>query len=252
MRTALSWTVFLAAAMLLTCCGTARMGGGVSGGTTGTFFRQEEMPDLVKCLPAPPEPGSEGFAYDSSRYEWGKSMRGNPDVAVRVERDAIWDLDTLLAIFSVPFGMELSKERTPEIHKAFVEGISTIELIRIGPKAHFRRQRPFVRYNEHLLTRWEEADLAGEGSYPSGHTIRGWSAAMLLSEINPAAAEALYRRGWEYGESRVIAGAHWQSDVDASRPAASIGYSKLQTCREFRKQMKRAKREFRNLSHIKK
>ena len=212
------------------------------------YFGGNDLPDLVACLPAPPEPGSAGFAYDSARYEWGKSARSDLALAHRVERDAVWDLDTLLAIFSEPFGMELSREKTPRIHKVFVDGISTIEQIRIAPKAHFHRQRPFVRYGDHLLTEWEEADLAGEGSYPSGHTIRGWSAALILAEINPDAAEALFKRGWEYGESRVVAGAHWQSDVDASRPAADIGYSKLQSSPAFRSQMDLARQEYLQLS----
>ena len=71
---------------------------------------------------------------------------------------------------------------------------------------------------------------------------------MLMEEINPASAEAVFARAWDAGESRVIAGCHWQSDVDASRPVASIGYARLQTSKEFRRQMARAQREFRRLS----
>ena len=59
-----------------------------------------------------------------------------------------------------------------------------------------------------------------------------------------ARADTIFARGWMYGESRVIEGAHWQSDVDASRVAASIGYSALQTSPAFREQMERAKAEF--------
>ena len=209
-----------------------------------TYFSIDEMPDLVQCLPAPPDTTSLDFAHDVMRYMWGKTMRQDAERAVIAERDAIWDLDTLAAIFSEPFGLEISKEETPEIYKAFVNGIATIELIRIRPKAHFMRKRPFDRFNEHMYTTWEEESFRGEGSYPSGHTIRGWAAALILAEINPAAANELFRRGWDYGESRVIVGAHWQSDVDASRPAASIGYSLLQTAPAYREQMARAREEF--------
>lgn len=209
-----------------------------------TYFGIDDMPDLVKCLPAPPDTVGSDFDHDVLRYMWGKRMRADSLRTATAERDAIWDLDTLAAIFSEPFGMDISPTGTPEIYQAFVRGIATIELIRIRPKAHFRRIRPFVRYDEHMLTSWEEDELRGEGSYPSGHTIRGWSAALILAEINPAAAEALFARGWEYGESRVIVGAHWQSDVDASRPAASIGYSFLQTSPAWRSQMLLAKAEF--------
>ena len=45
----------------------------------------------------------------------------------------------------------------------------------------------------------------------------------------------------------VISGAHWQSDVDVTHLAASIGYSRLQTSAAFRAQMELAKDEFRVL-----
>ena len=48
----------------------------------------------------------------------------------------------------------------------------------------------------------------------------------------------------QYGESRVIAGAHWQSDVDMTRLAAAIAYSRLQAIPAFRSQMELAKGEF--------
>ena len=209
-----------------------------------TYFTIDDMPDLVKCLPAPPDTVSLTFSHDVMRYLWGKTMRADAARAAVAARDAIWDLDTLAAIFSEPFGLKIDKETTPEIYKAFVQGVKTIELIRIRPKAYFMRKRPFDRFQEHMYTTWEEDELRGEGSYPSGHSIRGWSAALLLAEINPANAGQLYARGWDYGESRVIVGAHWQSDVDASRAGASIGYSLLQTSPAYREQMEKARQEY--------
>ena len=143
--------------------------------------------------------------------------------------------------------MELSPAATPQIWTLLESGISTIELIRIRPKAHFHRIRPFEYFNEHTYTEWEEDFLRGEGSYPSGHTIRGWGTALLLTEVNPSAADALFKRAWQYGESRVLVGAHWQSDVDVSRVAASIGYAKLQTSSAFRTQVRKARAEFKRL-----
>ena len=204
----------------------------------------DEMPDLVKCLPAPPAPGSPEFAYDSLRYFWGKEQRNNPTLAAIADRDARWQLDSLFAIFGEACGLKLSATGTPEIWKLLTDGILTIQQIRVHPKAYFHRQRPFEYFNDHVLTAWEEDELRGEGSYPSGHTIRGWSCALLLAEVAPEKAEALYARGWQYGESRVIVGAHWQSDVDNSRAAASIAYAKLQTSKEFRKQVARARAEY--------
>ena len=49
-----------------------------------------------------------------------------------------------------------------------------------------------------------------------------------------------------YGDSRVIVGAHWQSDVDAGRLAASAAYAKLHTSKRFLKQLAKAQAEFEN------
>ncbi len=73
------------------------------GANAPVYFAMEEMPDLLKCLPAPPVPGSDGFVYDSLRYEWGKEQRLNPAKAETVFRDALWQLDSVIAIFSEPF-----------------------------------------------------------------------------------------------------------------------------------------------------
>ena len=222
--------------VLMASCGTVKQG--------ARYFTMDEMPDLVKCLPAPPAFGSPEFAYDSLRYFWGKEQRKDPVRARIAARDAAWQLDTVFTTFNEAIGLELSPERTPQIWKLLYDGIKTIEQIRVHPKKYYHRLRPFVYFGEQTLCPWEDDELRGEGSYPSGHTIRGWSCALMLAEVAPERAEELYARGWMYGESRVIAGAHWQSDVDASRAAASIAYAKVNTSKEFRRQIKRAKKEY--------
>ena len=164
--------------------------------------------------------------------------------AAIAKRDAVWSYDALLAEFNVPFGLTISRTGTPEIWKLLETSLVTTDQMRVAPKAYYHRLRPFEMYDEHLLSPETEDELRGEGSYPSGHTARGWIAALLLSEINPARADTIFARAWMYGESRVIEGAHWQSDVDATRAAASIGYAALQTSPAFREQMEKAKAEF--------
>ncbi len=208
------------------------------------YIPVQDLPDLIKCLPAPPAFDSPEFAYDVVRYQWGKTQRADSARAAIARRDAVWTYEALLAEFSIPFGLTISITETPEIWKLMETSLVTTDPMRVAPKAYYHRKRPFEMYEEHLLSTETEAELSGEGSYPSGHTVRGWLAALLLAEINPARADTIFARGWMYGESRVIEGAHWQSDVDASRAAASIAYAALQTSAAFREQMERAKAEF--------
>ena len=93
----------------------------------------------------------------------------------------------------------------------------------------------------------DEPALRLNGSYPSGHTLLGWSSALLMMEINPDRATEILTRGYRYGENRLVVGAHWQSDTDAARLAASAAYARLHTSERFLEQMKKARDEYQRL-----
>jgi len=67
---------------------------------------------------------------------------------------------------------------------------------------------------------------------------------MVLSEINSESAEELFARAYQYGQSRVITGYNWQSDVEAGRLVASTIYAYLHACNDFVTMMDSAKKEF--------
>ena len=215
------------------------------------YFTTAEMPDMLKWCPAPPDTLSPAFAYDIMQYMWGKTMRNDKERADIAIRDAVYGIDCIIREFSEPFGLQISKEETPEIYKVLREGTATCDSICTIPKGYYMRKRPFMRFNEQTLTPEDEPGLRKNGSYPSGHTLLGWSAALLLSEINPERADTLLARGLMYGDSRLIVGAHWQSDVNAARLAASAAYARLHTSERFLEQMKKARREFSKKTELK-
>ncbi|MBR6437644.1 MAG: phosphatase PAP2 family protein [Bacteroidales bacterium] len=153
----------------------------------------------------------------------------------------------MVPLFSEAFGFEISEEKTPAIYKVVYRGVETIRLSATEPKATYMRTRPYVYFNEPTLVPQDEEELRTNGSYPSGHTIKAWGMALVLCEINPDAQDALYKLGYEWGQSRVIAGFHWQSDVDASRLLAAACYSRLHTCKAFLDDMKAAQKEFKKM-----
>lgn len=240
MRTKMNF--WLLTAVLFLGCSTALWGQNAK-----AYIPVEQLPDLIQCLPPPPAKDSPAFQYDKQRYKWGKQQRKNAERAAIAKRDAVWTDEALMTEFSVPFGMELSARETPAIWNVVVRGYRTVNQMRVAPKAHYQRIRPFVYFKEPTLTGEDDA-LRGEGSYPSGHTMRATAAALILAQINPEAANAIYARAWEAGESRVIAGAHWQSDVDATRVGAAFGVSVLQTSPEFQADLAAAREEFQRLS----
>ena len=209
------------------------------------YFSFRELPNMLKWCPAPPDTTGAAFTYDILQYMWGKEMRQNKERADIAIRDAVYSLECIAQEFSEPFGLQISEEETPEIWKLLRDAKATCENISGFPKYYYKRKRPFMRFQEQTATPQFEPDLRRNFSYPSGHTILGWTSALLLMEINPERADTILARGMMYGESRVIVGAHWQSDVDAGRLAAAACYARMHTSERFLEQMRLARQEFR-------
>lgn len=114
-------------------------------------------------------------------------------------------------------------------------------------KEAYKRERPFVYFGNHTCQPEDEEDrLRQNGSFPSGHTSYGWTLALVLAQIAPSHAEAIIKRGYEFGQSRMICGAHWQSDVDAGRLVGAVEYSRLLTIPKFQEDLQKATEEVQN------
>lgn len=98
-------------------------------------------------------------------------------------------------------------------------------------------------FNTHTCTPQDEGKLRMNGSYPSGHTTLGWTMALVLAEIRPERQNQLLQRGYEYGQSRVICGAHWQSDVDAGRILGAAVFARLHADERFVAALNEAKKK---------
>ena len=207
-----------------------------------------QMPNAVHFLPAPPDTASAAFQYDKAQYRWGKEQRKDSTRLAIAVNDAIWSIDNICKIYSGVLGFEISEQNAPAIYRMLTLGLLTTDQAGKLPKNHYMRTRPYVFYNEPTIYPSDEAWLRTNGSYPSGHTILGWSAALLLTEMAPDKADTIMARGYMYGQSRVIAGYHWQSDVDAARLVASAAVARLHADKRFIKLMKKARREYLKLS----
>ena len=210
------------------------------------YFTKAELPDMSKILPPPPEFESARFVADQSMHLWGKLQRLNEARAAQAQRDAVYSMETIITEFGPLFGVEITKEGTPEIYTILQDVGASCDSIHSDVKKVFDRRRPYTYYNEGTLVPEKEEKHRYEGSYPSGHTVFGWTCALLLADINtsPKAMEALLARGYDFGESRVIAGYHWQSDVDARRMAGNVLYQMIRNNERFIGQLEKARAEF--------
>ena len=207
-----------------------------------------QMPNAVHFLPAPPSPTSAAFQYDKAQYQWGKEQRNDSARLAIAVGDAVWSVENISSIFGGVLGINISEKETPAIYRMLILGLLTTDQAGKLPKNQYMRTRPYVYYNEPTIYPQDEAWLRTNGSYPSGHTIHGWSAALLLTELAPDRADTILARGYMYGQSRVIAGYHWQSDVDAGRLVASAAVARLHADPRFLKLMEEARKEYELLS----
>ena len=209
------------------------------------YYELNDMPNGVKYLPPPPDEESAQFEYDKSQYEWGKTLRDTERGAEAVE-DSRYFIDNMCRLYSEAFGMTLSNTATPAIYNLLYRSLLTISYGTYKCKTYYKRQRPYQYFNEDVAS----GETLTDPSYPSAHTTRGWAMSLLLVAVNPNAQEALLKRGYEFGQSRVIVGAHWQSDVDAGRLVASAGLARLLHSKDFLSDLVEAQKEFNHLSAV--
>lgn len=211
------------------------------------FLEESEVLNSLDFLPAPPEANSILFLYDKAQYDWGLLQRNTPrgDQAVQ---DARVNGNGVPKAFSEAFGVEITKENTPEIHKLIINLREDAgDLATRHAKDYYMRVRPFSFYNAMTCNPEQQEELSTNGSYPSGHTAIGWATALVLAEINVNRQNEIIKRGYDMGQSRVICGYHFQSDVDAARLVSSAVVARLHASDAFMTQLGKAKAEFAKL-----
>lgn len=212
------------------------------------FLNSGDVANSLQLIPAPPAESSARYAYDVEQYEWGKTMRPT-ERGERAVKDAELGRGWFTDAFSEAFGMPITEKDTPEIFRLLTNMQEDAgDLSTRAAKEHYMRPRPFMVFKEHTSTPDHEKWLCKNGSYPSGHTAIGWATALVLAEINPARQNEILQRGFEFGQSRVIVGAHFQSDVDMGRVTSAGVVARLHADKNFEKQLKKAKKEFKNKS----
>lgn len=206
------------------------------------FYQRDEIPHLENILPGPPQLSDPAFSGDWSQYLWGKSIRyterGQQAVA-----DAHINAKYFMSRFSPAMSHEITPENNPILYELIQRAHRTEEVAGSSAKKHFARVRPYQQFKE--ATAVPEAENPRDfTSYPSGHTHASWLIGMILTAIDPVCTESIMKAAYEMGQSRVIVGYHYQSDVDAGRVAGSVTFARLCAKDEFLNMLQAAKEEF--------
>lgn len=240
------WPRALASLLLAGCASTAQppaagpvpeLKPGVPAGYLG-----RDLPDSLALLPAPPAAGTPAFANDQAVHQAAQKLKGTPRYALAA-RDADLAYPVAIGNFACALGVRITPQATPRLYLLLQRTLVDAGLATYGAKDHYQRTRPFVVHDEHTCLAKDEAALRKDGSYPSGHTAIGWTWAMVLTQVAPDRANALLARGRQFGESRLVCNAHWQSDVLEGRAVASGAFAKLQANADFLADVTAARKE---------
>jgi acid phosphatase (class A) len=205
------------------------------------FLPPAALPDSLALLPPPPLAGSAAQAADEAAYRSALSETPERFALAAADADLHWPAPA--KGFETILGAKVSTAATPHTAMLLQRALADAGLSTSRAKDHYQRTRPFVVNGAESCTPGDEPALRKDGSYPSGHTAIGWMLALVLTDLVPEKADALLKRGYDYGHSRVVCRVHWKSDTVAGRLIASATYARLQADPLFRAQRDLARAE---------
>src|SRR3984893_3422526 len=177
------------------------------------YYISPSSVDLVHILAPPPAPDS---------------AAGQADLKAVLDAQRTWTsaivasaaADEQLSVFRFAdvIGPGFKPENLPFTTK-FFDGVSSDEAqaVRVA-KAYFKRPRPFVA--DAGIKPMER--LSAYASYPSGHATFAYVDAIILADMLPEKAPAIFERAEVYAHNRVIEGVHYPSDLEAGRISGSV------------------------------
>lgn len=186
--------------------------------TSPAPLKPNHLPDERVALASPPTAGLAAQADDERIFTRTRLFKDTPRW-ILAQSDADLRPAPFVKGFSCAAGFEIDSAKAPALMK-ILDMMAKAESHRTSEeKHHWNRLRPFVD-NDAPICVARDGRLAKSPSYPSGHTIAGYSTALVLSALLPERSAELLQRGRVIGESRIICGVHWASDVAAGYQAA--------------------------------
>ena len=207
----------------------------------GGYLATAALPDISKWLETTPDPGSDLETLDNAEYTRTRATIDQPRGATAGADDVFAAAD-LLPRFQASLGVLLTPKNAPRlmalINKAEIDAGAVLAPYKKAA-ADGGRVRPFVAHPEqpscfqpidltgHMKADLQTFHLAESGSYPSTHALVGMFMGLLLTDLAPQHGPDVLARGMDFGQSRVVCGFHYKSDVDAGRLAGAALFARL-------------------------
>jgi hypothetical protein len=183
--------------------------------------------DPALVLPTPPAAGSPQALAELAELHAIEAARSAAD-----EADARTDGDTKNAtIFARVLGPRFDLASLPATDTLMKLVRTTEKDAADRGKDAFKRQRPYVVDPTLKSCKRNEDPLS---SYPSGHTSMAFAMGEILARLVPEEAAPILARAARYGQSRIVCGQHFRSDVTAGQMLGALIAERLMEKAEFR------------------
>ncbi|UAL10935.1 acid phosphatase [Caulobacter segnis] len=189
----------------------------------------------------PPAPDSPRGKAERAQFDETRKL-ANTEAWSRAIADADLSGKNGLKSFSCAAGVTLSAEATPTLANMLLRMTDDAAKIYQPAKAAFQRPRPPVGNTAPICVPREDW-INTDGSYPSGHGLIGWAWASVIAELVPDKASPILARGKAFGDSRIVCGVHFQSDVEAGRYLGSALVTRLHDDPGFLSDLAKARAE---------
>ena len=225
----------------------ALCGAGVTAQTaddTITYVLDSEMPDAGYFLPQPTDTAGVAFIDDMLQFQWGKTQR-NTTRGKQASDESLWTPDAMRSVLQQVLKLDtISPEKTPAMSRLLERTYDIGDRSTMAAKSQYGRKRPFMQMNDPLWAEYDTDFLRTNGSYPSGHTAFGWAVSLVFAEMWPPLQDQILRRGFQFGENRIITGAHYQSDVTAGYLCACAAVARAHTNSLLEEDIQAARAEY--------
>lgn len=206
------------------------------------YLNEDEMPNSLRLLQPPPQHLSKAFKFDLEYAN--KAIGANDKIRfMQAAIDANLSFPAAVKSFESTLGVEISELKSPRLYLLMRRVMTDAGLSTYAAKNYYNRERPFVVTNTKTCTPEQEKTLRNVGSFPSGHAAVGWAWALIFSEIFPDNEKGILKRGYDFGESRIVCNAHWYSDVKMGRIMGKATVDRLLDNSAFNEDLRMVKQE---------
>ena len=206
------------------------------------YLTPAETPDTFHVLAPAPKAGSPARAEDVAAFRETRKLAGTPRWAL-----AQGDVAEarILEDMTCAVGVALTPQNAPHLYRIRDRMGRDAGRITTIAKDQFKQTRPFLALGDKdaICSEDQRDGLRKSLSYPSGHSTWSWSMGLVLAEAAPDRAQQIMARARAFGESRVVCGVHWVSDITEGRSNGAILVSVLHANPEFTADLAEAKLE---------